>query len=194
MLSLNKGTREQIAKVLRASGLGANASQKMAARILDYVDEDNSRQFLGGERADYRLRSQEPPTNEPLRNFEELARVLGWKTEAKALDVDTFKSLTTIQLTDGLKQKFVPPKLASILGMESSDGPAPLEASLDNLGGLSSTPSGSFRLCFTLYNHFDKEDHRCIEVNRKAQHVDKPFQRHSSAPSPPTPAKSSGPS
>jgi hypothetical protein len=78
LLSLNSVGPAQVEHLLKAVGVAAELAASLSAKLADYIDDDSSRRFLGGERAEYRLARLEAPADSPIRTLEELGMVMGW--------------------------------------------------------------------------------------------------------------------
>ncbi|MBL4596602.1 MAG: general secretion pathway protein GspK [Robiginitomaculum sp.] len=183
LVSLNTSGPENIKKTLAAIGLSSTTASQLTARLADFRDSDNARQFQGAERADYRLRNLQPPTNSALRSYEELSHVLGWEQAISSENLYRLMDMTTLQLGISLKPIFVTPALSKILELNAPEI-GPTSASFDfsgfdfdSIDAQNPLPSGSFRLCLTMTHGDGEQDVRCIEIVREANHVDKPFRR-----------------
>ena len=66
-------------RFLERIGIDDAEASQLAARLADYVDEDDFRRLGGAELADY-PETHRPPTNAPLRAARELCAVPGWET------------------------------------------------------------------------------------------------------------------
>jgi len=65
--------------LLMAQGLSEPAARRLAARLVDYIDEDDLKRLGGAEHPDYPELT--PPSNAPLRTASEACAVLGWREE-----------------------------------------------------------------------------------------------------------------
>jgi len=65
--------------LLLALGLSRSDAQRLSARLVDYIDEDDTRMLGGAEAADYP--SGQPPRNAPLSTASEACSALGWSEE-----------------------------------------------------------------------------------------------------------------
>jgi hypothetical protein len=79
LVSLNSAGPGQTEFLLKSAGVGPELAASLSARLADYVDADNARRFLGGERAEYRIARLAPPANSPIREWDELGMVMGWE-------------------------------------------------------------------------------------------------------------------
>lgn len=97
LISLNSSRAELVSGLLEAHGVPREEALTLAARLRDYVDEDNVRRPRGAERADYRLQQRTPPSNSPLRTISEVKHVLGWEG-LPFLSAPSFTQSVTISL------------------------------------------------------------------------------------------------
>ena len=85
--------------------------EAMAAKLDDFRDSDNDRQFKGSERADYRLLQLQPPSNSSIRGLPELRSVLGWQDFAAEADADLLSELTWFYTSPVPREAGMPPAL-----------------------------------------------------------------------------------
>lgn len=112
-------------------------TQSLAARLGDYTDADNIRRFRGAERADYRLRGLQPPSNNPLRVHEELGTVMDWADVLTREAMVQIRRVTTLMPVVAVSETFAVDLIAS--------EPA-LMGDKDGLFGVSDRPGERFRL------------------------------------------------
>ena len=109
LLSVNSADIALIARWLgesfKASGAG------LAAKLGDYRDSDNVRQFQGGERSDYRLLQKDPPTNSNLRSPSEIGDILGWDAVTNSLTFADLSQLTFFSSSSTPRLSAVPDEL-----------------------------------------------------------------------------------
>jgi len=126
LLSLNTTDADLLAGLLEQFDVRKDDAATMAARLADYQDDDNLRRPLGAERADYRLRKMDPPSNAPLRTPAELGQVLGWEGFRPSGEL-AFLSIVTSAPTQnapratfapGAVRELVASRLASIMKNE----------------------------------------------------------------------------
>jgi len=177
-VSLSGGSTEEVGLVLGQFGLSKNASQGLTAKLTDYTDEDNQRQFKGAERADYRLQQKPPPTNSPLRNYNELTNVLGWDKVLKDIDLLRLMRMTSISPVAKVRKHFASSELIEILGQERDrEEGAPSEFNIADLEALSPNLTDTSRLTFWAKTQDGLYHERVIEIRRQANNIEKPFRR-----------------
>jgi len=94
LVSLYTASTELVARVVREESKTEGKAEELAVKLSDFMDMDDQRQFSGGERADYRMARMNPPTNSPVRNWEELAAVLDWAEQPFFSNYSLLKYLT----------------------------------------------------------------------------------------------------
>jgi len=177
-VSLTSMNEENVIQVLKALGGPASQAQSLTAKLADYVDTDSKRQFKGAERADYRLRDKPPPSNSPLRNYDELSHVLGWDEALNDIDVLQFKNMTTLQFVSGVKNEYANAAVQKALRgvakeSETVEGGFDVEAlELQN-----PTMSDNSRLTFWVQTQDGLYKKRVIEIRRDSNNTTQPFRR-----------------
>jgi len=175
---LNTLPQADLASVFISAGVSSAIAKQLAAKILDYRDEDNVRRFLGGERADYRLANLAAPANSPLRNLEELSWVLSVQS---SLNSDQWRALTNYITTgddnSAINKQFVHPHLQNLVIDSHSGGirnrDVVIETSASDL-----IPSDRGRFTIQVLDEDLGYFGRIIEIKRTAAAVDKPFKRY----------------
>jgi len=172
LISLNIET-DLVGELLKANGIETNTAQRMSARLNDYLDLDNKRRFLGAERADYRLRRLSAPTNSPLRNFDELSNVLGWKESLENVDIYKFMDMTSLHQGRSLSKAFMPEQLSSIFKAnrsalsDESDG-------VNEIYWSSKEPSGTYRLTLFAETGAGRYRKRVLELTKQSSNFISP--------------------
>jgi len=92
LLSLNSADLAYLAMWLKDAGY--SDTESMAAKLGDYRDADNIRQFRGAERSDYRLLQRTLPSNSHLRSISEANQILGWTSFTQQLGLSDVLQLT----------------------------------------------------------------------------------------------------
>lgn len=92
LLSLNSADLSYVSRWLKSAGY--SAPEDMAAKLGDYRDADNIRQFRGAERSEYRLLQKPPPSNSHLRSLSEANQILGWGSFTSKLNIADLLQLT----------------------------------------------------------------------------------------------------
>lgn len=114
LISLNSADLPVLTAWLKSVIGDGEEARILSARIADYRDADSMRQFLGAERADYRLARLSPPSNSNLRSFEEIGHIFGF-AQKRSLDREAFM-YTTLFATSGMPRKAgIPVQLLPIL-------------------------------------------------------------------------------
>ncbi len=171
-LSIARMTPEEMTALFMVMGLGREASEEAAAKISDYQDDDVVRRFRGAERADYRLRALPPPTNAPLRVFEELYSVYDLEAIAGP------ELLGALKAHLSFSPEYAPPRSAF---MDDAFAPvlaASAQSELDRGSGIADlTPSPRARFVLTAYSGGDAH-RRTVEIQRAANAAGKPFRRY----------------
>ncbi len=167
---------EQLAQFLSAAGFDRAAAEQMAARILDFQDDDVQRRFRGAERADYRLFSAAPPTNSPLRTSGELASVLGFSDAAPP---ESWEFITEYARFGGLggvfKPQLAPSGIADLF--DSSDESAFATDTLESYASQDAQPTDTARFLLAYRAENGLTRRRAVEIMRTAAAADKPFRR-----------------
>ena len=116
--SLNAPETAYLAEPLIRSGANRRDVDDLVAKLADYIDTDSSRQQNGAEHFDYRLKNMRPPSNSPLRSYEELFSVIGWNEVLPSLDMTLFQDLTTLQTGIGYRPQFSPSRWSGLGGAQ----------------------------------------------------------------------------
>jgi len=161
LMTLTGAQPDTLSVYFNALGLSSDQGRNLAAKIADYQDEDNTRQFQGAERADYRLLNRQAPTNSPIRTPEELAHILG----ADPLFSDTIWPKFIEHTTFGSE-----PTRLSTFAQSSFMAPVIAELQTGNpLFNIAFTLSLSSLSGFLFY--------RIIDIDRLSRSSDRPFGR-----------------
>jgi len=184
LVSLNRRRPEQVEALLEGMGLAGDRAQRLAATLIDYVDDDDRRRFLGAERQAYRLAQRPPPTNAPLRDLREAYRVLDWREEdALWRERALLRYTTTQQRGYPVRREMAPPELARMMPSEED------EAGSGQFARMSPEPrgpSGRARLILTVdlagatreKGAARRRLERAIAVARTPQAADRPYRRY----------------
>lgn len=178
LAAINVLSAPEIEQTLIAAGVEADAAGSLAAKILDYADEDNLRRFRGAERADYRLAQRDGPMNSPIRAVEEIGLVLG----ADAVLSETVRRALESYITVGhgvfgLNAAFAPPALAAAARVHAESlNTAPDMVRLTAATG--AFPSALGRFSILIADGETAIFERIIEIERAANAIDKPFRRY----------------
>jgi len=171
LVSLNNLDSGKIQKLLAFSGVATSEAAALEARLKDYIDEDNQRQFRGAERSDYKLRGLPFPANAPIRSHEELFLVMGWAEHRSKINTSKFRMMTTVDNGGREIKAFMSPELLSILNEGSSEQQDTFVAVFQD----SSIPSTGFRLKFWYALSENSYRERVIDVKRTANSAIQPF-------------------
>ncbi len=179
LLPLNTAQPELIAKFLIARGIKSETARGMAAKLADYRDPDHHRRFRGGERGDYRLRDQPPPTNSPIRSFAELDAILGWAEPLATLDRRALMDATILSSSiSGMKTIFVSPELRKDLGLLETNFSLALQSDgIEQSIAGDRYPSNQMRLSFLYRDPSGRFLKRVVEIERKINSLDRPFRK-----------------
>ena len=179
VLSLSNGSDENLGELFSYLGVSSEESRTLLAKLRDYSDSDNNRTFRGGERADYRMKDRSPPANSPLRNHEELSRILDWDDALPEWDISEFKSLTTVLPTNPVRERYLLPELTGIVelstGEEDNSGGADF---LQAIASLSQDASNETRLIFWVEKEGGLYTKRVVDVKRTSASIDVPFRKY----------------
>lgn len=180
LVNLNLAPPEEISPLLIYLGLSKDKAADLAAKLVDYRDSDNSRQFRGAERADYRLRQLPAPTNLPLRNYNELYNVYDWSEALQGLDMIALKRFTTLsQSSTYMNMTFAPPLLRQIYtdqdNVSASTGAADV---FSQLVSQALTPSDRIRVTFRYISTEGVLREKAIDIERWESDPAKPFRRY----------------
>lgn len=164
---------ELVEKVLRSNGVSKNRARALLAKLNDYVDIDDRRQFLGAERSDYRLRRLPPPSNEALRNFDELSNILGWREGVEDFDLYKFMDMTSLHSGRSLSRAFVPSSLSEIVDTDRARNIDKFD--FDAIFDSTEDPSGAYRLSLWV-NDGHRYKKRVLEISKQSSNYVSPFQ------------------
>lgn len=177
--SLNTPLQAGLDQLLIQAGAEPREANQLVRRLADYVDADSIRRLDGAEARDYSLRRMTPPTNSPLRSYNELSQVMGWPEVMSRLDMDMIKTRTTIQSATDFRAQFAPQRYIGPQG----------ESLMDNnfdqmIGGVLNrdrTPTSHLRLSFYAQRTSGPDaglwDKRVIELTRQTSHITHPHRR-----------------
>jgi len=179
LASWNGTNPKTLEKILMGVGLSKDISKSLLARLGDYTDEDNARRFRGAERSDYRLRQLPPPSNAPIRTYNELYSVMGWEDALTPVQLNRLKDWTTFEVKSTLRGIFIPTSLQTLLKPKNA-----LEAKSNtsqdlfaNTGAVEVRPSGKWRLTFSQSLSSGGATKRVIEVVPQLQNTEIPFRK-----------------
>mgnify|MGYP003625881911 FL=1 len=114
LISLNSADLPVLGAWLQSIIGDREEARMLSARIADYRDADSMRQFLGGERADYRLARLPSPSNSNFRSFEEIGQVYGF-AQKRSVARDAFINATLFS-TSGMPRKAgIPAQLLPVI-------------------------------------------------------------------------------
>lgn len=176
LLSINGSEMPIISKFLRSFDIRPEKADRMTAALIDYIDTDTQAIFRGAERQTYRLHNQPPPTNSPLRSYEELESVLRWPDVFQGNNREEFIRQTTLDPFSGsVKDNFATIELLKRLGLSNRE--LLTNAKEDELQASYSSQIPSNRARFTFYYQVGNENliERIIEIERDANGVLRPF-------------------
>lgn len=178
-LPLNTVVPELLERYMVVLGFSEDAAQNKVATLFDYIDPDHLRQFRGGERADYRLRRMTPPTNSPLRHYNELALILGWGDDLTGETLKHIQGATTLSSAIGyIKPVYVESQLKEALALgEPASRRQNLSGALLEEISVDSYPSAVLRLTLIYPIHRGRALKRVMEFERRVSYLDKPFTR-----------------
>ena len=185
LVSLNSQQPEEIEALLQGLGIGSDRSRRLAAKLLDYTDEDDRRRFMGAERPAYRLLQRPLPTNSPLRSVLEAYNVAEWAQEGRLWQDRTLLGYTTTQpRAYRVQAETASPQLREILNLDEEGGPGSQEEGVFAVAPLG--PSGRARLVLSIDLPVGGENatmttrrlERAIEIERLPQAPDRPYHRH----------------
>jgi|GEM_PF-1987273 len=177
LLSLSSGRAEIISDFLEEFDVDSSEADQLAARLRDYQDEDRLRRPLGAERADYRLRQMALPTDSPLRNPAELARVMGWEDLDFINDLEFLAHVTAAMTGDQPVLGFAPDRLKLILANQPVRDASQIDP-LTLAANLSLVPRNRAR--FTLFAQDISTGElkvRLVEIERQPGAATAPYSR-----------------
>jgi Type II secretion system (T2SS), protein K len=184
LVPLNRNAPELMLRLFKGIGLPRDTGPSAAAKLGDYTDPDTHRRFRGGERADYRLKRMAPPANAPLRVYEEMYHILGWKALITPRIYDRLRRYTTLTTTTTYyRTRFLSSDVAKILGLDESGGKIRRLGSrnIDMFDAMTSTvetPTQQGRFIFSTPKATGKTIIRAVEVERSPGAPDRPFRRY----------------
>lgn len=171
LLSLMDAPDDAISSFLQKLGLSREDARKSIASLKDYTDKDSFRRFGGAERLDYIVQKQPGPTNSPLRTYEELSQIMGWKSYLLKINNTELMRLTTLQPTNVFRKAFLVPELEAIFKEEAF-------SEIRGIGALdmnSDTPSGKYRLSLKVFDSNGNSKTRLVELINSPRSPDSPF-------------------
>lgn len=183
LLPLNRNDPGVLQVWLQSMGLRSNEAKTLAAKLGDYIDQDTRRRFRGGERADYRLKRRDPPTNSALRVHEEVYNILQWDEALTPRIYTQLRADTTLTTsTSYYKTKFLSPELADRLDLDG------VKAALGEVGSreidvidaataVVETPSRIGRFLLSTSRGTGQTIIRAVELQRSPGAPDRPFRR-----------------
>lgn len=174
LISLHDGKEEALSTILSHLDVESMAARSLVAKLKDYTDRDENRRFMGAESFDYKARKKTPPSNRPLRTYQEVNLILGWEEAIKKIDFQTFMDLTTLRLTGFLKSSFLPNELRDLLG----ETPSPSGTEFSSFFAGSEIPSGKYRVSFYVKNSRGAYLKRAIEIWTTAEDQIGPFKSY----------------
>ncbi len=178
LVSLNTGEQDIIELLLKALLSEPSTAGSLTAKLVDYRDSDTRRSFMGGERADYRMKGLRLPTNSSIRTLQELNLVLDWQltdSELATLMLNSTVAPTAgfpapRRMSEELRDSLAAGKTTSIFG--------PLLDLTENEIVTSRYPSETGRFTLTAYGRQSGLAlRRIIEIERTAGSPNLPFQR-----------------
>lgn len=176
LIPLNGLDANLVSLYLRANGFGTENARSLAAKLVDYTDEDSGRMFRGSERADYRMRGLNPPSNRPLRHHNELFEVLGWTDAIHEIGFWTLVDQTSVHTqVVYFNPTFIPDSLRRTLeaGLLGSDERNMTGLSSELLVGNRTTNSWRVKLYVPVGP--DKVRIRALDVERRLSALNEPF-------------------
>jgi len=172
-IPINNINEEVILALTKSLGVPTQKRKSLTAKLLDYIDEDSRRQFLGGERSDYRLRQLSPPTNASLRRIGELNNVMEWNELISTIDYKAIVDRVTLNPgVKTVKMNFIEPSFAKQLSLGFQD-----TRSINSLLRRDNYPTNVIRLAFYYRDFENNVILRKIEVDKTIATLEKPFSR-----------------
>lgn len=184
LVPLNMVAPGYVENYLKYKGFSSPDARKLAAKLGDYKDRDNSRRSNGGERSAYRLRGLPAPTNSPLRDFSELPLVLDWTDALEDIDPIQFRRDTTASpYTSAMKVFYTPDHLKVPLGLSqrmlAGEGNAGLGVDGVEQSVIRDTfPSSTGRFIITYALPDGTFLQRAVEVERAVGALGVPFRKN----------------
>ncbi len=170
---LNGLDEPALGQLFTFAGFASTDAEKLAAELSDFMDTDNERRFRGGERPEYRLYGKPPPSNSPLRHVLEIGDLLSIPEEMGEIFWKNLSEITTIYpLNSTIKPIFALPILEDTF---SQQGGINETTTIQQL--ISSDERPRDRARFLLGIPGAGGSSRSIEIEKSANHVEKPFKR-----------------
>ncbi len=179
LIDINSAKENILEKFIISFDVRPSLAKALAATLVDYRDPNHQRKFRGAEAVDYRLRKLPPPTNSPLKSYNELNAILYWPEFLDAVDMHKFMDTTTLAGDVGyLRYAFVAPEMLEALGLHTQK----LQADFGSDGFLSYLVNEKFpsdRARFTLKIRTNSTGYRkrVVEFKRELSGLNKPFER-----------------
>lgn len=179
LVSLNSINPSLLLPLLEATGATPQEARVLIAALIDYTDPDNTRRQYGAESFDYEIRELPPPPNAPLRSYEELGSVLGWREVIPRLDFKALKDMTTLQLNVGYRQAFSSKSLIDVIGLNNK---AILpDRNIDIIEAIelnNKQPSQAARFTIWARRNDGRYQKRVVEVERFLGSIGDPYRRY----------------
>ncbi|PHS27960.1 MAG: hypothetical protein COA84_02900 [Robiginitomaculum sp.] len=184
LIPINQDAPEMMAMLFKGLGLGLNDRKAAAAKLADYIDQDNRRRFRGAERADYRLKRRPRPSNAPLRAYEELYQIIAWDDLLTPQMNKRLRDFTTLTTSSAYyRTKFLSSELANILGVDG-EGKANTTLRRQNIdiadlaSLIDETPTLQGRFIFSTPKISGKIIVRVVELEKSPNAPSGPFRRY----------------
>lgn len=178
LASLNQVNSKMLTPILQHVGANGAEARQLSETLQDYIDLDSDKRSSGAENGEYRRAKKPPPTNSPLRSFEELGAIMHWDEKIGTLDMTTLKELTTLTLQSGFRPHFASPLQNELF---SEDAQSLLQSNrrglVENIELNNTRASDSARLRIWARRPDGRYDKRVIEIERTLTNLESPYRR-----------------
>lgn len=179
LVSLNQTNSRMLKPVLQYAGAPRSQTDRLVHSLWDYIDFDSAKRVNGAESREYRRQKKTPPSNSPIRSYEELGALLYWNEMSGKLDMRKLKELTTINSTLGFRETFATQTLKNLINLDTESLHESRRPSFENqLQANINSTSGAARIRIWARRADGQLDKRVIEIERKFESVDMPYRRH----------------
>ncbi len=183
-IPMNRDTPDLLLPLLSGVGLKKEDAQSAASKLGDYTDSNHQRRFRGGERADYRLKRLPPPSDAPLRTYEEVYHILEWDKYITPEIYNRLREYSTLTTaTTYYRTKFLSSRVKEIMGLDATRSNVRRLAQnnvdlVDTASTAIETPTKQGRFYFSTPMATGRTAIRVIELERSPLAPDQPFRRH----------------
>lgn len=178
LVSLNNVNSRVFEPLFKYAGADPQQSRRLVETLRDYIDMDSNKRPVGAERNDYRRQNLPPPSNSPLRSFEELGALMHADETLNTLDMLKLKELATIESTAGFRNAFAAPSQKEFYTLNTQSLLESRRPGFEN--GLEydiKRTSGKARIRIWARRSDGRFDKRVFEIERFLSGIGEPYRR-----------------